>query len=62
MQKANKLKKNDKNIVEHLGDVYFKLGQINKSIDLWQKAKELNSDNKILLKKIEDKKYYDPVF
>ena len=41
---------------------YFKLGEINKSIDLWQKAKELNSENKILLKKIEDKKYYDPVF
>ncbi len=61
-QKAFKLKENDKNILEHLGDAYFKLGQINKSIDLWQKAKELNSENKILLKKIENKKYYDPVF
>ena len=62
LQKAAKLKENDKNILEHLGDIYFKLGQINKSIDLWKKAKELNSENKILLKKIEDKKYYDPVF
>ena len=62
LNKAFKLKENDKLIVEHLGDVYFKLGKTQKAITFWTKAKELLSDNKKLEQKIEDKKYYDPVY
>jgi len=49
-------------IVEHLGDVYFKIGKITEALVFWEKAKELLSDNQSLEKKIEDKRYYDPVY
>jgi tetratricopeptide (TPR) repeat protein len=60
--RAFKLKENDYMIVEHLGDVYFKLGKISEALAFWEKAKELLSDNQSLKKKIEDKSYYDPVY
>ena len=60
--RAFKLKENDYMIVEHLGDVYFKLGKISEALAFWEKAKELLSDNQSLEKKIEDKSYYDPVY
>jgi tetratricopeptide (TPR) repeat protein len=62
LNKAFKLKKNDKLIVDHLGDVYFKLGKMVEAISFWEKAKELLSDNKKLEQKIADKRYYDPVY
>ena len=60
--RAFKLKENDYMIVEHLGDVYFKIGKITEALVFWEKAKELLSDNQSLEKKIEDKRYYDPVY
>ena len=61
-EKADKLNPNDKLTVEHLGDVYFKLGDKVKGVEFWKKAKELGSKNKSLDKKIEKKEYYDPSF
>ncbi len=46
-------------VMEHLGDVYYKLEEENKAIEWWEMAKEKGAKNSILLKKIEDKKYYE---
>ncbi len=60
--KANKLNPNDKLIVEHLGDAHYKTGQKAEAVELWIKAKELGSTNKMIDKKIDKKEFYDPVF
>lgn len=62
IEKAYKARPKDKVIVEHLGDVYFKLGDKSLALELWKEAKELGSTNKNLDKKIEKKEYYDPIY
>jgi len=61
-EKALGLDENDKSVVEHLGDAFFKTGNVQEAIVWWEKAKKLNSSNKNLEKKIQEKKYYDPQF
>jgi len=46
-------------ILEHLGDIYWKLGEENKAIDLWIKAKDAGKGSDLLDKKVEDKKLYE---
>lgn len=53
---------NDKVIIEHIGDCAFKLGQKDKAIEYWLKAKELKSTNQNLDKKIQNKAYYEPIY
>ena len=59
-ERAYKLNQEDNFTVEHLGDVYFKQGNIEQAVFWWVKAKELSSSNKNLDKKIQQKKYYEP--
>ncbi len=59
---AYQLSAKDKVIVEHVGDAAFKLGNKDKAIEFWIKAKELGSTNKVLDKKIAQKEYYDPIY
>jgi tetratricopeptide (TPR) repeat protein len=59
---AYQLSPKDKVIVEHNGDVAFKLGNKTKALEFWLKAKELGSTNKVLDKKIAQKEYYDPIY
>lgn len=61
-EKAYNLKPTDPINCEHLGDAYFMLGDKSKGLELWKKAKELGSGNKVLDKKIEKKEYYDPQY
>lgn len=49
----------DPDIMEHLGDVMFKLGQIEKAVDNWKKAKEKGKGSDLLNKKINDRKLYE---
>ncbi|NVK66914.1 MAG: tetratricopeptide repeat protein [Flavobacteriales bacterium] len=49
----------DEVILEHLGDVYFMLNDVEKALLWWEKAKAIDS-NPMLEKKIADKKYYAP--
>lgn len=49
----------DGTLWEHLGDVYYKLNDIQKALDNWKKAKEKASDGPFLDKKIQDKKLYE---
>lgn len=60
--KANLTMPNDKIIVEHLGDVSFKLGDKTRAVEYWIKAKELKSSNGSLERKIQNKAYYDPIY
>jgi tetratricopeptide (TPR) repeat protein len=61
-EKAYAIDENDKAIVEHMGDAFFKTGNVPEAIIWWEKAKKLNSSNKNLEKKILEKKYYEPQF
>lgn len=61
-EKAYKLKPSDKIIVEHMGDGNVKMGEKEKAVEFWRKAKELGSTNKNLDKKIEKKEYYEPIY
>lgn len=61
-EKANELSKSDATIIEHLGDVYYFIGEKEKALEYWKNAKIVGSKNKVLDQKIEMKKYYEPVY
>lgn len=44
---------------EHLGDIFFMLGDIEHAITNWKKSLNINSDNKLLESKINEKKYIE---
>ncbi len=46
-------------IFEHYGDILFKLGDTDKAVVQWQKAKGLNDTSDLIDKKIADKKLYE---
>lgn len=46
-------------IIEHYGDVLFKLGETDKAVKQWQKAKGLNDSSDVIDKKIADRKLYE---
>ena len=62
LDKALTISPSDKLIIEHIGDCAIKLGQKDKAIAYWLKAKELKSTNLSLDKKITNKVYYDPIY
>jgi tetratricopeptide (TPR) repeat protein len=56
--------KQSSDILEHYGDILFKIGNIDKALQQWKKAleqkkEETEEDTEILKKKIEDKMYYE---
>lgn len=50
---------NDGEILEHYGDVLYKLGKKEEALKYWIKAKEQGNTSEILNKKIEDKMLYE---
>ncbi len=46
-------------ILEHYGDILFKLGEINLAVEQWEKAKKMNVDSDLIDKKIADRKLYE---
>lgn len=46
-------------IVEHYGDILFYNGDVEKAVELWNKALNMGSNSELLKKKIADKKYYE---
>ncbi len=44
---------------EHLGDIFYKLGDTNKALENWNKAWKIDTGNPLLQKKINEKKYFD---
>ena len=57
---AYSLDAEDTMILEHLGDVHFKLSDVASALEWWTKALEMSGDNSILERKIKEKKYYAP--
>jgi tetratricopeptide (TPR) repeat protein len=53
------LNSNNGTIIEHYGDVLFKLGMVNEAIVQWKKAKSLGETSDLINKKIADKKLYE---
>jgi tetratricopeptide (TPR) repeat protein len=62
LNQAHQSNQNEPLITEHLGDVQFKLGNVNEALIYWKKALELGAKNSILQKKIDKKHYYEPTF
>lgn len=50
---------NDPDILEHYGDVLFKLNEVNNAVDYWQKAKKAGSLSEQIDQKINEKKLYE---
>ena len=61
-QKANIANPKDGLIVEHLGDAQYQLGNKVDAVKHWENAKKLGATNKNLDKKIEQKKYEEPIY
>jgi len=59
IEKALELSPNQPVVVEHLGDIYFKLNQVDNAIDCWKKAVKLGMQSELLNKKIESKIYIE---
>lgn len=49
----------DGTLWEHLGDVYYKQGNVDKAVECWTKAKEKGTENTDIDKKIKDRKLYE---
>jgi len=61
-EKAIASNPNEPLINDHLGDSYFKIGDIQKALKHWKTAVDLGSKNLSLPKKIEKKLYYEPEY
>ena len=46
-------------VVEHYGDILFKIGKINEAYEQWVKASQIGEGSRLLSKKIENKKLYE---
>lgn len=46
-------------VVEHYGDILFKLGDVDQAVQQWMKAKGMNDASELIDKKIADRKLYE---
>lgn len=46
-------------LLEHLGDILFKLGEVDKALEEWKKAMNVGGGSELLPKKLSDKKLYE---
>lgn len=60
--RAGELDPDQEVIREHIGDAYFKTGNLEKALECWKQALEMGSPNKNLGRKIETKQYHEPLF
>ena len=58
IEESLRIEPNNAEVIDHLGDVLFQLGEVEKAVEHWQKAKSLGYSSPILDKKIKDKKWY----
>ena len=49
----------DSDLLEHLGDIYFKMGDTDKAVIQWQKALTKGKGTEFLERKIKEKKLYE---
>lgn len=58
LEKAISLE-DDGTVIEHYGDVLFKLGEVEEAIRQWKRARELGEASQLIDKKIADRKLYE---
>ncbi len=46
-------------VIEHYGDILFKLGEVDSAVKQWQKAKGMDETSELIDKKIADRKLYE---
>ena len=46
-------------IIEHYGDILFMNGEEEEAVKQWERALEINPTNDVLMRKVEDKTYYE---
>lgn len=46
-------------VLEHMGDIYFKSNEPQKALDYWEKALEINKENELLQRKVKYKTYFE---
>ena len=46
-------------MLEHYGDILFFDEQTDKAVEQWQKALELDESNELLMRKFNDRTYYE---
>lgn len=46
-------------LLEHYGDILYKLNKVDEAVEYWQKAKELGGSSEILDQKIQERKYLE---
>ena len=46
-------------IIEHYGDILFKLGDVDGAVTQWQRAKGMDETSELIDKKIADRKLYE---
>jgi tetratricopeptide (TPR) repeat protein len=46
-------------IIEHYGDILFKLGDVDSAVKQWQRAKGMDEKSELIYKKIADRKLYE---
>ena len=51
--------KSDPDLLEHLGDINFKLGKTDKAVELWQEALKVGKGSELLEKKAKGRKLYE---
>lgn len=49
----------DGTLWDHLGDINYKLNNIDEAVKQWQKAKDKGTENNLIDKKIQDRKVYE---
>jgi tetratricopeptide (TPR) repeat protein len=59
IEKSIELSPKNAEVLDHYGDVLFCLGDVNKAIEQWMKARDYGAENKLIDKKIKDKKWYE---
>ena len=50
---------NSYELVDHYGDILFQMGQPDKALEQWKRAKELGKDTEVLNQKIAEKRYIE---
>ena len=46
-------------VLEHMGDIYFKCNEPQKAIEYWEQALKLNAENELLQRKVKQKTYFE---
>ena len=59
IEKSMELSPKNAEVLDHYGDVLYHLGDVNKAVEQWIKARDFGVENSLIEKKIKDRKWYE---